>query len=325
MQDLVSVIITVYNSQDYIGECLESIINQTYKNLEIICVEDCGNDNSITIIEKYIQNDNRIKLIKHKENRGCGGARNTGISNANGKYIYFIDGDDFIENNYIENLVNTIEKYNTDIVCNSKMLKYYKNNENRNYYIKKEDEFVLNTVFDFNESIVKKIMTSALCKIYKTDFLKSNNFYFPERLKFEDFAFLHILKTQVKNVVFIYDSTYYYRQREGSLIHQYKTKGDDFDSINAIKYIYNFYKKNNLLDKYTIPFAWLKKFFKRQESKDKYFNILKSELLQMREDILQNRNIYSKEDWVFFDSVLKSKNYYLIFKVLYSVRRIIKI
>ena len=324
MQDLVSVIITVYNSQDYISECLQSIINQTYKNLEIICIEDCGNDNSITIIEKYIQNDNRIKLIKHKENRGCGGARNTGISNANGKYIYFIDGDDFIENNYIENLVNTIEKYNTDIVCNSKMLKYYKNNENKNCYIKNENDFILNKVFDFDENIVRKIMTSALCKIYKTDFLKNNNLYFPEKLKFEDFAFLHILKTQAKNVVFTYDSTYFYRQREGSLIHQYKTKGDDFESIEAIKYIYDFYKTNDLLDKYTIPFAWLKKFFKRQEDKNRYFIALKNDLLQISGDILQNRNIYSKKDFVFFDSVLKSKNY-LMFRILYTIRRLLKI
>ena len=324
MQELVSVIITVYNSQDYIGECLQSIINQTYKNLEIICVEDCGIDNSIKIIEEYIQNDNRIKLIKHKKNRGCGGARNTGISNANGKYIYFIDGDDFIENNYIENLVNTIEKYNTDIVCNSKMLKYYKNNENKNCYIKNENDFILNKVFDFDENIVRKIMTSALCKIYKTDFLKSNNLYFPEKLKFEDFAFLHILKTQAKNVVFTYDSTYFYRQREGSLIHQYKTKGDDFDSIEAIKYIYDFYKTNDLLDKYTIPFAWLKKFFKRQKDKNKYFVVLRDNFLQMKEDILRNRSIYNKKDWLFFNGVLRSKNY-LIFKVLYSVRRIIKI
>lgn len=324
MQELISVIVSVYNSQDYIGECLESVINQTYKNLEIICVEDCGSDNSIEIIQKYIQNDNRIRLIRHKKNLGCGGARNTGINNANGKYIYFIDGDDFIENNYIENLVNTIEKYNTDIVCNSKMLKYYKNNESKNCFIKKEDDFILNTVVDFNENIVKKIMTSALCKIYKTDFLRSNNFYFPEKLKFEDFAFLHILKTQAKSVVFTYDSTYFYRQREGSLIHQYKTKGNDFDSINAIKYIYDFYKKNNLLDRYTIPFAWLKKFFKRQDNKNKYFAILKSELLQMKEDILQNKNIYNKKDWVFFDSVLNSKNY-LMFKVLYSVRKFVKL
>ena len=324
MQDLVSVIISVYNSQDYIGECLESIINQTYKKLEIICIEDCGSDNSIEIIEKYIQNNNRIKLIKHKENRGCGGARNTGINNANGKYIYFIDGDDFIENDYIENLVNTIEKYNADIVCNSKMLKYYKNNENKNCYIKNENDFILNKVFDFDENIVRKIMTSALCKIYKTDFLKDNNFYFPERLKFEDFAFLHILKTKAKNVVFTYDSTYFYRQREGSLIHQYKTKGNDFDSIEAIKYIYDFYKTNDLLDKYTIPFAWLKKFFKRQKDKNKYFNVLKGELLQIDVDISQNRNIYNKKDLIFFDSVLKSKNY-LMFKILYNIRRIIKL
>lgn len=324
MQELVSVIVPFYNIENYIEDCLKSIIKQTYTNLEIICVDDCGKDNSIDIVKKYIQIDGRIKLIQHSKNIGIGGARNTGISNANGKYIYFIDGDDFIENNYIESLVNAIEKYNTDIICNNKILKYYEDNENKNCYIKKENDFALNTIFDFDESIVKKIMISALCKIYKTDFLRNNNFYFPEKIKFEDFAFLHILKTKVKNIVFTYNSTYFYRQRFGSLIYQYKTKNDDFDSIYIIKYIYDFYKKNNLLNQYIIPFAWLKKFFKRQQNKNKYFTTLKNELLQMREDILWNKNIYGKKDWIFFDSVLRSKNY-LVFKILYSVRRVIKV
>ena len=94
--------------------------------------------------------------------------------------------------------------------------------------------------------------------------------------------------------------------------------------IYIIKYIYEFYKKNNLLDKYSIPFAWLKKFFKRQKNKQNYFNILKDEFLAMREDVFKNVNIYSKKDLIFFNSVINYKNYF-IFKIFYTVRRILKI
>lgn len=94
---MISVIVPIYNVQNYIAECLESIISQTYRDLEIICVDDCGLDNSISIVKKYMKKDDRIKLVHHEENQGLGGARNTGISVANGEYIYFMDSDDKIE------------------------------------------------------------------------------------------------------------------------------------------------------------------------------------------------------------------------------------
>ena len=110
MGDLVSIIIPFYNVEDYIEECLKSVINQTYKNLEIICVDDCSPDNSYIIVNKYIDIDKRIKLIRHKENLGLGGARNTGLQNANGKFVYFLDSDDYIEIDDIDALFQPYEK-----------------------------------------------------------------------------------------------------------------------------------------------------------------------------------------------------------------------
>lgn len=112
---LVSIIIPIYNSESYLKDSMESLINQKYKNLEIICVDDGSTDNSLRILENYKKNDDRIKILKQR-NQFAGVARNNGLNNANGKYIMFLDSDDIFEKNMIYNLVNKAEKYNTDII-----------------------------------------------------------------------------------------------------------------------------------------------------------------------------------------------------------------
>ena len=115
--DLISIIIPCYNSEKYIEECLVSVINQTYKNIEIICVDDCSEQNERAIIDRYMNVDKRIVYIRHSENRGLGGARNTGIANSHGKYIASIDSDDVMYNNLIEKAYNATKNATVDIVA----------------------------------------------------------------------------------------------------------------------------------------------------------------------------------------------------------------
>ena len=103
MEELISVVVPVYNVEKYIDKCINSIINQTYKNLEIILVDDGSPDNCGNICDEYAKKDNRIIVI-HKENGGVSSARNIGIKNAKGKWITFVDSDDWIENDYVEKL-----------------------------------------------------------------------------------------------------------------------------------------------------------------------------------------------------------------------------
>ena len=117
----VSVIVPIYNVENYLKKCLDSIINQTLKDIEIICINDCSTDSSKDIVLEYIQKDKRIKLINHEENQGLGFARNTGFDNSSAEYISFIDSDDFISNDYIEHLYDTAVKYNADIVFTNNM------------------------------------------------------------------------------------------------------------------------------------------------------------------------------------------------------------
>lgn len=109
-KDLISVIIPTYNSSKYINKCLDSVINQTYNNLEIILVNDCSTDNVEEIIVEYIKKDKRIKYFENEVNMGVGPTRNKGIANANGKYIYFLDSDDYINKDCIQELYNAIKE-----------------------------------------------------------------------------------------------------------------------------------------------------------------------------------------------------------------------
>ena len=169
----ISVIVPVYNVEDYLKECLDSIINQTLKEIEILCIDDCGTDNSIDILREYSKKDNRIKIISHKENKGLGPARNTGINEAKGEYISFIDSDDFISKDYYENLYNTAKKYDSDIV-NTLNIKFYKNKKLRKFiYTFNEKEFESTWNLNDIENVYsdKAIVPYVWNKLYKTSFL----------------------------------------------------------------------------------------------------------------------------------------------------------
>ena len=142
-EKLVSVIIPAYNIEDYIGRCLDSIISQTYKNLEIIVVDDGSRDYTGEILDNYAKKDRRIKVI-HKENGGVSSARNKGIEAAEGDYIGFIDGDDLIEPGMYKTLVDLLEEENADIAhCGYQMVfpdrvDYYYNTGKKKIQTKEE-------------------------------------------------------------------------------------------------------------------------------------------------------------------------------------------
>jgi glycosyltransferase involved in cell wall biosynthesis len=321
MNSVVSVIIPIYNVEKYLKECVDSITRQTYKNLEIICIDDCSTDGSFEILKKLAQKDSRIKIIKHETNTGQGIARNEGIMVATGYYVYFMDSDDFIDLDYIEKLVNNIIETGADVVCNNRTLKYYGHRSPKNKFMRKISDLPLNRKLVFEEIFLKKILIQPTSKLCKLSLLRENKIFFAENLKFEDFYFLHVLKTKIRTISFTYNSTYYYRQQEGSSMHLYrKNLSDSFDSLFMITKLYQYYKENDLLGKYRIPFCWLNKFFKKQKNKNKFFREVKRNLLLMKDNIDKNRDLYNRKNLLFFDCVINS-SHYLFFKVKYLLLR----
>ena len=201
----VSVIIPVYNTEKYLPKCLDSIINQSLDDIEIICINDCSTDRSLEILKYYVQKDKRIKLINLPQNKGVGYARNIGIDNANGEYIGFVDSDDFIDLNFLEKLYIKAKEtkadaakgniYNYDINSGkSELTDFYKMNEK----IRK------------NKAYFYYGFTSA---IYKKKFLDKYKIRFPEGIKyFEDPYFSIKACIKYSKVTFDNSAKYYYSQ-----------------------------------------------------------------------------------------------------------------
>lgn len=233
MDDLISVVVPVYNVEKYLCRCIDSIVYQTYKKLEIILVDDGSTDDSGNICDFYSKQDKRIKVI-HKKNGGLSDARNTGIKKAKGKYITFIDSDDFINKHYISILYNNLIKYNADIsCCNFKIF----NNKLPRYDIIQRKEKLVN-LFNSEDAInnmfyEKQINNSASCKIYKTSLFK--NIFYPLDIYFEDMATTYRIFQKAKIITFIDDGLYYYYQRNDSILHQINMK-----KLNDLKYVISY-------------------------------------------------------------------------------------
>ncbi|MBS6685932.1 glycosyltransferase family 2 protein [Thomasclavelia spiroformis] len=189
--DKISIIIPVYNVEKYISKCLDSVINQTYQNLEIIIIDDGSPDKSYKICKNYLQKDSRLKLIRQK-NKGLSGARNTGLENSTGKYVFFLDSDDYINSETIEILYKNAIFYNSDIVmCSSRII-----DEDSNKLIQKDS--LLN---DYNQDIHKimkniilPLKTAAWGKLIKRSLI-GNERFLEGHIHGEDLEFLlRILK-----------------------------------------------------------------------------------------------------------------------------------
>lgn len=196
----VSVIIPVYNTEKYLKKCLDSVCNQTLKDIEIVCVNDCSPDGSLTILQEYAKNDNRIKLINFTENKGAAAARNAGIDAATGEYIGFIDSDDFIDLDFYEKLYSKAKETDADAVKGK--IKIIGDEDN----IAKKVFYNINADVRRNFSYFCHSFTSA---IYNINFLKKYKIYFPINVSyFEDPYFSIMAIFHYKNVQVI-DNTYY--------------------------------------------------------------------------------------------------------------------
>jgi len=201
---LISVIIPIYNTQAYLRKCLDSIINQTYSNLEIILVNDGSTDGSAQICSDYSNKDSRIILI-NKENKGQGLARNDGIAVARGDYISFIDSDDWVDPEWYERFVSIISKYDADIV----RFNYSKNVDGTNEKLHEIKFDGWADIEKFRREILLDTMGSQPCKNICKSHLFENP-VFPNHI-YEDIIGIYKITERAKSIYFCTDSYYYYR------------------------------------------------------------------------------------------------------------------
>ena len=256
-KDLISVIIPVYNVENYLERCINSILNQTYKQFEAIFINDGSTDNSLEILKKYQEKDKRI-LIIDKVNAGTGAARNDGLDKAKGEYISFLDSDDWYEKNYLEELYKNIKEKNSDIsMCNLKVV-YDNKEKNHDTNVYSFDKINLE---ENPEKILGILGMPVLWnKLYKKELIVKNNIKFPRYSFSEDVEFLYKLFLQIKVVSKVEKNLYNYYQRSNSATKKIEIKTIEQVKkvlINLENYIDKKYPKNKkIFNLYKIQFIY---------------------------------------------------------------------
>lgn len=300
-ENLISVIIPIYNVEKYISRCLDSVINQTYKKIEIICVDDGSPDNSIKILKEYEKKDSRIKIIR-QQNRGLSGARNTGIKNSRGEYIFFLDSDDWLPLNSLELLYKDILLNKSDISVGNLTKVYPKKNkeiglknlEKNNYSLKNYLEYSINK---------KNFTANVVNKLYKTKLIIKNQILFKEKILYEDFLFTIQYFIYCKKISVIEEVVYYYfLERENSIVNTVSER--DLETFLNIIEIENFLIKNNqneiLNSKYfqNYIFEWL-----LSATISKLFKNGDIESIEIMYESIKNNKIFKK----YYDLYQKNK------------------
>ena len=272
--DLVSIIVPVYNTEAYLPDCLDSIVNQTYKDIEIILVDDGSTDNSGRICDEYAKQDNRIVVI-HKENGGVSSARNRGIDISNGKFICFIDSDDTIDKLYVETLAVAINDDEVDLVlCNVRDIWINRISEKR-----KIKEYLSGDFFaDYYKLI--NLLRFPVLKLYKSQIIKKYNLKFYEDIVCaEDQIFNFEYYIHISKYVYIDKAYYnYYHRNNGSLstIKSREAYSSEFRKLQIEReflYKNNILKRSKLLNNHAI--ACIKRFITIENEEKTYLNYKK--------------------------------------------------
>lgn len=253
LQPLISIIVPVYNTAPYLRRCISSILNQTYRNMEIICVNDGSTDGSDLILAEFAKNDLRVKAIS-MSNKGVASARNIGLAVATGEYIGFVDSDDYIDKNMYKTLAELMLNNDVDIVTCG----YYFDSEGNIekvlnqgipptepidikdfiYYIYKRDEYKGVAGYLWTRLFKKKLIKSQEGKLLVK---------FPEDLDMaEDIVFLADICKNVHQILYTDEALYYYVQRNNSSVHDYSRQIENMSWIYAYERIIETYKELNI-------------------------------------------------------------------------------
>lgn len=239
MTDLISIVVAVYNAETTLEKCVDSLLNQTYKNTEIILVNDFSKDNSLNICNNYAAKNNNIIVIDNPQNMKVSATRNNGIKASKGKYICFVDSDDYVESNYLEVLYTHYQKYNTVPICGF----VYHDEVNKRlpvqYIWSGGNELVsLGKAFQLYDELY---LTALWNKLFDNEIIKFNNILFDVDLSMgEDLKFSveYLQKANIDKVFAFSDTLYHYTKLTNyTLMSQYARNGikDGLDNLNSIK------------------------------------------------------------------------------------------
>lgn len=307
----ISVLIPVYNASEFLDESISSILNQTFTDIELICVNDGSTDNSLEILQNFAKDDLRVIVID-KENGGCGSARNRALQEANGDYIYFFDPDDLVEENALELAYNSAVKNDSDLVV-FKANVFDKNGISNDQIFFYYNETLKEAQFDdltFNDikRYVLKGGYAPWSKLYKKEFLDSyDDFKFDLGLAFDDVPFHVKSMTRAKRISFINEFLYHYRVDNVNSVNS--TSSNGFDIFKIIGIVENIIRDEGLFDElinefYTFKLYHILNYIISTDSQ-RYFEMAQEEFRNTdKKYIEKDINLCKK-----YDVVIKSNNY----------------
>ena len=270
----ISIIVTIFNAGNYIQECIENILGQSYSNFELLLIDDGSTDTSGTICEEYAKKDKRIRVF-HEQHKGVAHARQIGIDNAKGEYFIYIDADDYIEENFIEEMFLCARSTNSDIViCDYLELK----KDNTIYH--KEQPTELSGISYLNDILANKCYGALWNKMILTQLVKDHNARFPQDFSMrEDVVFISQFVPQARKLSYIPKALYIYnRQNVSSLTNNYLDESKNY-YLHEIKWIITILKNSFLYEE-------------TKHKNERY--LLELAYITLRSDLL------SKEDWKTF-------------------------
>ena len=226
---LITIVIPIYNVEEYLEKCVNSVINQTYKNIEIILVDDGSPDNCPRMCDEFAKNDERIKII-HKKNGGLSDARNAGIDIATGKYITFIDSDDYVSDDYVEYMYRLLKENNTKMSTCETQVVNIEQPQNINNIFNENIEVLSKRDLFYKILFAKKSDVSAYSKLYETELF--NDIRYPKGVVYEDTATTYKLIEKCEKIATGNKQNYFYCTRPNSIS---KMKGFNKNELDYIK------------------------------------------------------------------------------------------
>jgi glycosyltransferase involved in cell wall biosynthesis len=301
MNPEISVILPIYNAEKYLEKCVNSICNQTLKEIEIICINSCSTDSSLQILQNLNKKDSRIKIIDLKKDNGVSNARNLGIESAQGKYIYFIDSDDWIDYNYLETMFQKIEEVKSNILINANFVNEYENGNKKAY---SKFKFITKDFEVIDSKTVQRLFAPVIwTRLYKKDYLEKYKIKFPLlQIGGEDIFFSYACDLMQQNSYILKGPYYHYFQRDSSAM---RIKERGFRYIQGFKLLYDF------LNDHKINLDNIKLFFVESliiDTKEK-FNFIKQYFIEIKQIFNKNREIYNKQELFLFNIIEESKDF----------------
>jgi len=243
----VSVIIPVYNAEHFLRKGLDSCINQTMQNIEVICVNDASKDNSALIIEEYVKKyPDKVIYLECMENRGQGGARNEGILHARGEYLCFMDSDDYLDLNLCKDIYEKAKEENADMV----FYDYIRVEGQREYQVEWIGEEEIGVWY-------QQMGCAPWQQMIKREIILDNNLFLPEKVRADDDAVVPLWRYFAKKCYKMQKPYYYYVNRENSLANEIKMSSVMSPVINIIPYRYNMMKQKGILDMHKAESDWM--------------------------------------------------------------------